>query len=212
MVVAGFGAGSGSPQPLSNADIAGAGAGAGVGFEVKTGEVDVWVGAGAAAGGSGVAHASFDPHASVPMSKADDEVCTGGAGLGAGGCVGVERLKAAAVGKLRFCLGAGAGAGAGLGCCCAGEDMLKRSPIELEMLDGGGLFVEVTGDGADEKSPKSPPKLLLGFRCAWTAGGFSLGGGAGLASKKLPPLRELFCRPWAVGEVRPENAAGLACG
>lgn len=33
-----------------------------------------------------------------------------------------------------------------------------------------------------------------------------------MASKKLPPLNELFCRPCPVGDVRPENAAGFACG
>ena len=133
--------------------------------------MDDWIGAGAgagaaAAGGSGVAQASFDPQASVPMSNSEEEVCTGGAGLGAGGCVGVERLKAAAVGKLRFCFGADAGTGAGFACCAAGEDMLNKSPIELVLAGGCGLLVEVTGDGADEKSPKSPPKLLLGFRVA----------------------------------------------
>lgn len=85
--------------------------------------------------------------------------------MGAGGCVGVERLKAAAVGKLRFCFGAGPGTGAGFD-CAGGEDMLKRSPIELVLACGGGLLVAVTGDGADEKSPKSPPKLLLGWRVA----------------------------------------------
>ena len=100
------------------------------------------------------------------MSKAEEEVWTGGAGLGAGGWVGVERLKAAAVGKLRFCFGAGVGAGAGFVCCGGGEGMLNRSPIELVLVGGGGLLVVVTGDGADEKSPKSPPKLLLGFRAA----------------------------------------------
>ena len=38
----------------------------------------------------------------------------------------------------------------------------------------------------------------------------SLGGGAGLGSKKLPPLSELFCCVWPVGDVRPEkdDAAG----
>jgi hypothetical protein len=38
----------------------------------------------------------------------------------------------------------------------------------------------------------------------------SLGGGAGLESKKLPPLSELFCCAGPVGEARLENedAAG----
>jgi hypothetical protein len=47
----------------------------------------------------------------------------------------------------------GAGFGGG-----AGADMSNRSPMEL--LAGAGLFVDVTGE-ADEKSPKSLPKLLF---------------------------------------------------
>jgi len=68
---------------------------------------------------------------------------------------------------------------------------------------------------AEEKSPKSPPKLS--FRAVMTDGVF-LGGGAGFMSKKLPPLNADLvvegCRAWPVGDVRPEKGAGLAdcCG
>lgn len=53
------------------------------------------VGAGAGAG-SGVAQALFEPHGSmllIPPKPAAEDVC-GGAGLGALGCVGEERLNA----------------------------------------------------------------------------------------------------------------------
>lgn len=44
----------------------------------------------------------------------------------------------------------------------AGADMSNRSPIELLFAAGG----EVTGE-ADEKPPKSSPKLLLGCGMAF---------------------------------------------
>jgi len=114
----------------------------------------------------------------------DVDVCAGGAGVG----LGAERLKAAAVGKSGLrCAGAGAGA-AGLD-CVDGEERPKRS-LDLVGWDGG--------EGAEEKSPKSPKPLLV-LRGAG-AGADCFGGGAGFASKKLPPLRELFCRPWVVGD------------
>lgn len=57
----------------------------------------------------------------------------------------------------------GAAAGLTVG---AGVDMSNKSPIEL--LAAGGLLAEVTGE-ADEKSPKSAPKLSLGL-CVDIAG------------------------------------------
>ena len=89
-----------------------------------------------------------------------------------------------------------------------GPDISKRSPI------AGGLFTLVGKGGdaaAEEKSPKSPPKDS--FRGAGIGGDVGLGGGAGLASKKEPPLSEDLvaegCLVWPVGEVRPANGDGL---
>lgn len=62
-------------------------------------------------------------------------------------------------GWLGFGAAAGAGTAAGLA-IGAGVDMSNKSPMEL--LAAGGLLAEVTGD-ADEKSPKSAPKLSLGL-------------------------------------------------
>lgn len=65
---------------------------------------------------------------------------------------------------------------------------------------------------AEEKSPKSLPKDSL--RIVVVGGEVGFGGGAGLASKKLPPLRGLDgfvvegCRAWDVGEVKPEKGVG----
>lgn len=69
--------------------------------------------------------------------------------------------------------------------------MSKRSVIVLAAA--GGLFVALEKDGiaagaaggeaADEKSPKSPPKL------SFRACGVGFAGAAGLESKKDPPLR-----------------------
>lgn len=56
--------------------------------------------------GSEEAHASFEPQASMP-AKLTAEVC-GGAGLGAAGATGEERLKAEFIG----------GEAMGLGICC----------------------------------------------------------------------------------------------
>lgn len=84
------------------------------------------------------------------------------------------------------CFAAGAGTGACFG-GGSGADISKRSPIVL--LAAGGLFADVTGDGADEKSPKSAPKLLLGGRfVAWIGGDVGFEAGAGFASKNPPPL------------------------
>lgn len=65
----------------------------------------------------------------------------------------------------------------------------------------------MTGD-ADEKSPKSAPKLSLCFLLLVVTGAVVLGfgGGAGLASKKLPPLSDVFwvdaCRECPDGEAK----------
>lgn len=83
----------------------------------------------------------------------------------------------------------GAGFGGG-----AGADISKRSPIEL--LAGGGLLADAAGD-AEEKSPKSFPKLLLAWWDTYDGGEVGFGGGAGAAagliSKNPPPLRDDFC-------------------
>lgn len=83
----------------------------------------------------------------------------------------------------------GAGFGGG-----AGADMSNKSPIEL--LAGGGLLADAGGD-AEEKSPKSFPKLLLAWWETYDGGEVGFGGGAGAAagfiSKKLPPLNDDFC-------------------
>ena len=79
----------------------------------------------------------------------------------------------------------------------------KRSPIVL--LAAGGLLTGGGVEVADEKSPKSP-KLLFGCRTGCGGGDVTLGGGAGFASKKLPPLSaDLFaedCRKWPAGAVK----------
>lgn len=84
-------------------------------------------------------------------------------------------------------------------------------PPMLPPPPGGGGLLFVVGEAiAEEKSPKSPPKL--GCR-AFCMGGevVCFGGGAGLASKKLPPLSGLeACRVLFVGDARPEKADGFA--
>jgi hypothetical protein len=69
-----------------------------------------------------------------------------------------------------------------------GEDMSKRSPIELVAAGGLLTVLLATGDAADEKSPKSPPKDS--FRGA--GGDVGFGGGVGFTSKKDPPLNAGF--------------------
>ena len=86
---------------------------------------------------------------------------------------------------IEVCSGA-AGAAAGLGGGAGGVDMSKRSPILLAAA--GGLLVEVTGEAAEEKSPKSPPKLSL--RGTGAGGDVGFAGAAGFMSKKEPPLRD----------------------
>lgn len=94
--------------------------------------------------------------------------------------------------------------------------MSNKSPIEL--LAAGGLLAEVAGD-ADEKSPKSAPKLSLGL-CVDTIGCtegdacFGCGGGC-FESKNPPPLNgggDLTCEACLecpVGAVKLENGVAL---
>ena len=77
---------------------------------------------------------------------------------------------------------------------------------------------DVTGEAADEKSPKSPPKLSLrGADTTGCVGGEAcFNGGAGLESKNDPPLSAGFemldgCLVLPVGDVRLENGDGLVC-
>ena len=110
-------------------------------------------------------------------------------------------------------------------CDVGAEDMLmsNRSPIPLPETVEGVLIVDWAGIGAAKppaKSPKSLPKLSFraaGIVCEAVCAG--LGGGAGLLSKKLPPLSaDLFsdgCLAWPVGGVNPAKGAdltGCACG
>jgi hypothetical protein len=105
----------------------------------------------------------------------------------------------------------GAGFGGG-----AGADISNRSPMEL--LAAGVLLVVAAGD-AEEKSPKSFPKLLLAWCETREGGEVGLGGGVGAAagfiSKKLPPLRDDFCIEGCLecpeGGEKLENGAGLDC-
>jgi hypothetical protein len=131
---------------------------------------------GAGAADSGVLHALFEPHASMLSRPA----IAGTEAAGLGGGAGAERLNAEA--EVEFTVFDGAGA-------------LISNKSPMPELVGTGDLVDIgagAGDGADEKSPKSPKPLDM--RAGWglaagTAEG--LGGGVGLASKKLPPLREL---------------------
>lgn len=115
-----------------------------------------------------------------------------GADAGLGGA-GVDRLKAEEEVEVAGLEGAGA-------------PISNRSPMP-ELAGTGDLAGIGAGDGADVKSPKSPNPLDTRAACGLDAGAAAdLGGGAGLASKKLPPLRELVR---AAGEVRLEKAEGL---
>lgn len=147
---------------------------------------------GAGAAGSGLLQALFEPQASI-LSRPD----MAGTGAGFGGGAGLDRLKADAEVEVAGLEGAGA-------------LMSNKSP--MPELAGAGDFVDMgagAGGGADVKSPKSPNPLDM--RAGWglgTGAADGLGGGAGLASKKLPPLRELVRD---TGEVRFEKAEGLGC-
>ena len=101
-----MGADSGSPHPPSKAvcmDEVGGETGADLKVLLLVCIGAASVGAGGAAGfdagsGSGVAQASFEPHASrlLRLEKLVDEadVCAGATGVGLGGWIGWERLKA----------------------------------------------------------------------------------------------------------------------
>ena len=110
--------------------------------------------------GSGVAHASLEPQASLLFEKLENALvaagCAGAAGFAAvcEGAVGAERLKA----ELMFVDGADAGAGAGTGALLGaavdgvGSEKSKRS---LEALVVVGLVDAGVGGDAKLKSPKS---------------------------------------------------------
>ena len=146
----------------------------------------------AGAVGSEVLQALLEPQASI-LSKP----LMAGACAGFGGGAGLDRLKAEADVE-------------GAGFEGAGAPISNRSP--MPELAGAGDLVDIgagAGDGADVKSPKSPNPLDMRAGCGLAAGAAEgLGGGAGLASKKLPPLRELVRD---AGEVRLEKAEGLGC-
>ena len=83
-----------------------------------------------------------------------------------------------------------------------------------------GLFIVDWAGIGDEKPPVKSPKSLpkLSFRAAGIVC-VGLGGGAGLLSKKLPPLNADLvtegCLACPVGAVKPEKGAdlaGCACG
>lgn len=112
-----------------------------------------------------------------------------------------------------------AGAGVMVGCLGggAGAETSKRSPMLV--VAAGGLLVTELNDGGEaaavEKSPKSPPKLsFLAVVMGSEGGEVGFGGGAGLASKKLPPLNadDLLNEAFLVcpaGDVKPENGGGF---
>ena len=147
--------------------------------------------------GSGVAHASLEPQASLLFVKLEKELVLAGwtdaAGFGAGceGAAGAERLKA----ELMFTDGADAGAGAGAGGFLGaalggvGSEKPKRS---FEALVVAGLVDAGAEGDAKLKSPKSLE--TLGAKLAWGAcGGLDAIAGFeasfGPVSKKPPPLR-----------------------
>ena len=97
-----------------------------------------------------------------------------------------------------------------------GASMLKRSLMPLLEKAAELLVVDWAGAGAEkppEKSPKSLPKLSFRADGIDGGGGVGLGGGAGFASKKLPPLStELVtegCLAWPVGGAKPEKGTDL---
>lgn len=109
------------------------------------------------------------------------------------------------------CTGCGAWVGWTLGCALAGAGAGSGWAHALSLPHGLLLPPEIESE--------SIPNVLL-FDCVGAGaaagmgccrgGEMSFGGGAGLGSKKLPPLSELFCCAWPVGEARPEkdDAAG----
>lgn len=158
----------------------------------RAGVTGLGFGAVVVAEGSGVAHASLEPQASLLFAKLENELALAGwtdaAGFGAGceGAAGAERLKAELDGA-----DAGAGAGGFLGAALGGVGS-EKSKRSFEALVVAGLVDAGTEGDAKLKSPKSLE--ALGARTAWGAcGGFNAIAGfeasLGLASKKPPPLR-----------------------
>lgn len=126
----------------------------------------------------------------------------------------MERLNAElAVYEYVLSTGFEAGFGGDLG---VGEVMPKRSPI-VEVVAGAGDFAGVE----EVKSPnESSTSKLEAIFCALGlggGGGLVFGTGAGLLSKKPPPLPNVEdetegCRLETVGDVRLEKTAGFgAC-
>ena len=123
----------------------------------RAGAIGFGFGAVVVAEGSGVAHASLDPQASLLFEKLENALvaagCAEAAGFEAGcdGAVGAERLKA----ELMVEDGAGTGVGAGTFVGAAlgglGSEKSKRS---FEALVAAGLVGAGAGD-AKLKSPKS---------------------------------------------------------
>ena len=168
--------------------------------------------------GSGVAHASLDPHASEldsPAKLVDLVFCTEGFSLDAGweAGAGAERLKA----ELRS-----DGTGAAEGFFGAGEGMdgSEISKRSFETLVVAGLGGAEGGLDAKLKSPKS--FASNGERLAWAfCGGFEaiagLGTGLGPASKKPPPLKgdvtlgAAIDDRWLLEEVTLANGSDLVC-
>lgn len=124
----------------------------------RAGAIGFGFGAVVVAVGSGVAHASLEPQASLLFEKLEnalvDAGCADAAVFGAvcDGAVGAERLKA----ELMFEDGAGAGVGAavlvGAALGGVGSEKSKRS---FEALVAAGLVDAETGGDAKLKSPKS---------------------------------------------------------
>lgn len=100
---------------------------------------------------------------------------------------------------------------AGVGC----EPRSNKSPILMDGADGPSVLGFPVGEvTADEKSPKSPPKLSVRLDCM--IGDDCFGGGAGFTSKKLPPLSGFcllieVCLELLDGDVRLENGADFVC-
>ena len=121
----------------------------------RAGAIGFGFGAVVVAEGSGVAHASLEPQASLLFERLEnalvDAGCAGGLGVVCDGAAGAERLKA----ELMFEDGAGAGVGAGgfVGAALGGVDS-EKSKRSFEALVATG-FVDAGAGDAKLKSPKS---------------------------------------------------------
>lgn len=152
--------------------------------------------------GAEEAQTSFPPHASI-LEK-PEKLAAGaaaGAGLGATGAAGDERLKALFIeGDATGWLGA---AGAG-----APKERSRRSFMpDAEAAGFGGA--EAAGDVNDEKSPK-PLEVLVVCFCVCV--------GFGAESKKLPPPPNMLEEDVEGGDLvlvklsKPAKGEGLTCG